>query len=401
MTSLLTTLSSYLTSGLAIVIIFSVVILIHELGHFSAAKFFKVRVDEFGLGLPPKALRVYKKGDTEYTINWIPFGGFVRMHGETDTDGELTNDPTSFSSKPVWQRMIIAAAGVIMNFLLAFFLLFFLFIIGYQKPLYIIPDSLYPLPGPSYILSSESFAKQQGVITLPAQKEYPIVITSISKESIAESIKIPVNTRILKLQNNPIHSSEDFKKTFASVGIGSTVSLELELTDKTKQTFSFTKTTPLLGITLLDESGYTLTGKTIRLDPLSAAKAAVNEVSLQTTYTFQALGNIFGKIFSTFSLPKEIGGPVQIASTISEASKVGVDALIFLAILISVNLGVFNILPIPALDGGRIFFMIYELIFRKKPNQNIEVRIHLIGYACLLLLIIAVTYQDILRLIKG
>jgi regulator of sigma E protease len=323
------------------------------------------------------------------------------MHGEGDMDGGLEKDPESFSSKPVWQRMIIAAAGVIMNFLLAFVLLFLLFVSGYQKPLSIIPDALYPLSSPSYILSSESFAKEQGIIALDTTTSHHLFITHASKGTIADSIHIPDGVRVLSLQNTPIYSGTDFKKYFSALPRDTKATLEVELQDKTKKLFTFTKTSDLLGVELKDEIPYTLTGKTIRMNVLDAAKASAQEVLLQTTYTFHALGSVFGKIFSSLALPEEIGGPVQIASTISAASKVGFDALLFLAILISINLGVFNILPIPALDGGRIFFMIYELLFRKKANQNIEVRIHLVGYAFLLILILLVTYQDIIRLIKG
>ncbi|MFN7160584.1 MAG: M50 family metallopeptidase [Candidatus Gracilibacteria bacterium] len=397
MESFFSSIPSFLLSALAVIVVFSLVILIHELGHFTAAKWFKVKVEEFGMGLPPKAKVLYKKGDTEYTLNWIPFGGFVRMFGESDVDGELTDNKDSFSAKPVWQRIIIASAGVFMNFLLAYILIVILFLSGF-KPLAIIPDNMYPMKESSYLLSSQSFAKEKGIIKDNPGSTSPLVITSITPDSQASRLGISDNSRIITINDIPASTMEIFTKTLKDAPAGSNITIALQTSNGVSQMIAFPKEKDTIGVTIEQERAYTATGKDYKLSLSEAPVAAAVELKSQITYMFSAVGQVFGEIFTSFSLPKDIGGPVQIASTIGTVSKEGISALIILSVLLSVNLGVFNILPIPALDGGRILFMIYEVITRKRPNQKVETYIHVIGYVFILGLILLVTYQDIVRL---
>lgn len=400
MESFLSSALSFLLSAIAVIIVFSVIILIHELGHFTAAKWFKVKVEEFGMGLPPKAKVLYKKGDTEYTLNWIPFGGFVRMFGESDMTGELTDHKDSFSSKPVWQRIIIAAAGVFMNFLLAYVLLVIIFLAGF-KPLAVIPDSVYPMKENSYLLSSQSFARDKGIVEDNPEAATPLVITATLPDSQASRLGISDNSRILSINDIPASSMEIFTNTLKDAPTGSNITLQLRTESGTEQLIAFSKEKDTIGVSIQPERTYTSTGNVYRFSLTEAPIAAAVELKNQITYTFASVGQVFGKIFTSFSLPKDIGGPVQIASTIGSVSKVGIDALIVLSILLSINLGVFNILPIPALDGGRILFMLYEIIARRRPNQKVETYIHVVGYVFILGLILIVTFQDIFRMIWG
>lgn len=399
MEAFLSEIPSFLLSALAVIIIFSSLILIHELGHFCAAKWFKVKVEEFGMGLPPKAKVLFKKAETEYTINWIPFGGFVRMLGESDMTGELSNDKDSFSSKPVWQRIIIAAAGVFMNFLLAYILLIIIFVWGF-KPLAVIPDSIYPMNGSSYLLSSQSFARDKGIVEDAPDAATPLIITSTIPHSQASTLGIADNSRILSINDTPVSSVEVFANTIKETASGSIITLKLRSPSGIEQLTAFPKQQDTIGVNLHKTTPYIPTGKKYQFSLAEAPVAAAVELKGQIVYTFTSAGQVFGKVFTSFSLPKDLGGPVQIASTIGTATKMGLEALILLSIFLSINLGVFNILPIPALDGGRILFMIYEIVLRKRPNQKVETYIHVIGYVFLLGLILMVTFQDIVRLFE-
>lgn len=389
---------SIILSIIAFIILFTVLIVIHELGHFAAAKFFKVKVEEFGVGLPPKALTMWKKGETEYTLNWLPLGGFVRMLGEHDTGGKDAKDPRSFAKQAVWKRIIIAAAGVFMNLVLAYVLLTILFIVG-LKPFTIVEDSAYPFSSPTYVLPSASFAEREGLVRVKADFIAPAQIVKITPGSTAEKANLESNAYILALNGNKITSSSQYIKDFRAIPVGQDFTLTLLKTNGQEYIKSIKKEGELLGIEVQSHFPYEATGKSYNVPWHKAPIVAAQEIGNQVRITFEAVGGLISSVFKSFSIPDSVGGPVSIATTVHVvATELGIGALFLLAVLISVNLAVFNILPFPALDGGRILFMLYELIFRKAPNPRAEAVIHLAGYALLIVLIIAVTYKDIMRL---
>lgn len=389
---------SVLFSVIAFIILFTVLIVIHELGHFFAAKFFKVKVEEFGVGLPPKALTMWKKGETAYTLNWLPLGGFVRMLGEHDTGSKEAKDPRSFAKQAVWKRIIIAFAGVFMNLVLAYVLLTILFIVG-LKPFTIVEDSAYPFSSPTYVLPSASFAEREGLVQVRSDFVGSTQIVKVAPGSTAEKANLESDAYILALNGKKVTSSSQYIQDFRAIPVGQNISLTLLKANGQEYTKSLTKESELLGVEIQSHFPYEYTGKSYNVPWYKAPIVAAQEIGNQVRITFEAVGTLVGSIFKSFSIPDTVGGPVSIATTVHVvATELGIGALFLLAVLISVNLAVFNILPFPALDGGRILFMLYEVIFRKPPNQKAEGIIHLVGYGILILLIIAVTYKDIVRL---
>lgn len=384
-----------LGSILAFLVIFSALVLVHEWGHFMAARIFKVRVDEFGIGFPPKAKVLFKRHDTEFTLNWLPLGGFVRLYGESDTDGTLAKDPASFSAKPVWQRIIIALAGVFMNFVLAFVLLAIFFMAG-GRPLAVIPKEAYPFQQSSFLLATEEEAQANGLLQPNPEATAPIVVKEVQPNSDALKAGVVAGMKILTVNGKTVQSAVETVAALHNVQKGQTASLHL-LDGTAERDISFTKTADTVGIAV--PSTMILTG--YRMNPVRAFGAAGTELGVQTTMLISALGNLGQEIAKQGTIPEEVGGPVKIAEAVHMANQLGFDALVVMAILLSVNLGVFNLLPIPALDGGRIFFLLIEAVARRPVKPAWEARAHLAGYALLLLLMVVVTGRDIWQLFGG
>lgn len=378
-----------LGSILAFIVIFSVIVLVHEWGHFTAARLFGVRVEEFGLGLPPKVRKLWKRGDTEYTLNWLPLGGFVRLYGEADLEGKLAKDPRSFSAKPVWQRIIIAGAGVFMNFVLAFVMLVIFFLAG-GRPLAVVPDNAYPFNQPSYLIATESQAQANGLLKDNPDAKGAVLIQDILPGSAAEKAGLRVGMHIIGINGADVTTSTAAVEAMRTIPKGGTGSI---LTEEAGA-ITLTKTEDILGIAvppLLKLEGYHLSFP-------AALEAGAQELGVQTTLLVQALGNLGTEIAKQGTIPDEVGGPVKIAEAVHMANKIGLDALLVMAILLSVNLGVLNLLPIPALDGGRIFFLLIEGVTRRRINPAWETRIHTAGYLLLMLLMVVVTGRDVWQL---
>lgn len=294
------------------IIMFSALIVIHELGHFWAARASGVKVLEFGVGFGPR-IWGWKKGETEYNLNLIPFGGFVRMLGEE----EASDDPRSFEQAKLWKRMIITLAGVFMNFLLAIVALTALFTIG-TSPILINEGDM-------------KTAYEEGYLGFQDANEN----TLTWEES----------------QNNPEAQMgwiKPMKKNF-----------------------------------------------------LEAIAFSIGETYRISVAVLQKVAEIPGEIIGNHQLPEGMAGPVGIAEVTKQVSKVGILALIKLGALLSISLGVMNLLPIPALDGGRFFFQLVELILKPfgiKPNAEIENYAHVGGFFILISFLVAVTWADITRI---
>jgi len=539
---------SFLLTAIAFILIFSALVLIHEFGHFIVARKSGVKVEEFGFGLPPRIWGV-KKGETLYSINAIPFGGFVRLLGEDSSDPKAAKNPRSFSNKPARVRILIIAAGVIMNFILAWFLLTIGFIFGIQ-PLILSADD---------VLTSI----QNGTI----QTQQGIAVQEVKTGSVAEKAGLQAGDQIVKLNGKDIFSADDLNATIANTknatavlevirdgshqflnlqagekdGLGfkpyqliflprlvvqdvndglkmtngvvepGDVILQLdgkdvysyddyvaELNHAKQLTFTLwrasenqvenvvvdlpvsqrviitdilpgspaekaafaagdvvqtvngqkialpedvialTKANPgsqltynivrdgqpktvqvtpdkngLIGVGLSvlyphenqfitvyskDEPTTVLKINDVRYPIWEAPLKAIDEEWRLSGLTVQMFGNVITSFVTKFTIPEGVAGPVGIAQLTYTFVQEGVLSLLRFMALLSLSLAIINVLPFPALDGGRLFFILLELAIGKKVNGKVEAIIHTIGFAILMILIIAVTYSDIIKL---
>lgn len=334
-----------------IVVGLSALIVIHELGHFLAARYFGVLVEEFGFGIPPKMFGK-QWGETLISLNWLPLGGFVRLYGERHDDEKSGIAPgRSFAHQSAGKKVAIIVAGVIMNFLLGWFLIALVFMAG-------LPQS--------------------------------VLITEVKEKSIAQAVGLAVGDQFLDFK-----TVESFIK-FVEVNKGKPVlfkiqrngnSLNIAVTPRVK--------TPEgegnLGIAIV-EAGLPKTGFFQAIwRGLIAAIGMVGGI-------FFALGKLIAGIFVDRSILEKFVGPIGIVNIAIQTTKLGIVNFLQLLALISLNLAVFNVLPIPALDGGRLLFILIEKIKGAAINPKTENLINGLGFAFLLLLILTVTVKDILTL---
>lgn len=372
---MLETILNFILPILSFLFLIGVLVFVHELGHFWVARRCGVRVEEFAFGLPPKLWSI-KKGHTTYAINAIPFGGYVKMYGQNDfapvTSGQAPLNSEHFEAKTWWQKSLILCAGVFMNMLLAIVLLTGGYLIGMQP---LIPGS--PL--------FEQALEKQGV-----------AIYEIKKDSIAEKYAIPAETTIQSVNGVQITSSEQFKAVLEEAKPKGIV-IELKNGDE-----NITRTLPAvdsdqtLGIAYADA---------IKINPvqLPFTQAVYYGVSDSFTVlfdTFKGLGQLIIQLFSTLEISSEVTGPIGIFRLTSEVSKVGIIPFMQLLALLSISLAAINIIPFPALDGGRLVFVLLEALIGKRFNKLMEGRVHLVGMALLLIFMVTITYKDIVALFQ-
>lgn len=361
------------------IIVLAVLILVHELGHFLVAKKAGVKVPEFGLGFPPRIFGI-KKGETEYTLNWIPFGGFVKIVGE-NADEEIAKEDAlrSLTSKPRQVQAAIIAAGVLFNFLFAWAVFSAGFMIGLPSSAETTPLSAFVTEPKLTVTSvlSGAPAEQAGL------KAGDILLALTSKNDALQNISRASEAQafIASYGKEPVGFL--YKRGNSEPAFLSIVPKEGIVPEK-----------PAIGITM-DVVGIA------RLNPLSA----VWEGGLVTTHL---IGNVAVGFFEFIKSiangtanVKEIAGPVGIAGLVGQAEALGFIHLMMFMAFISVNLGVINLIPFPALDGGRLLFLAIEAIKRSPINPRVSALANTIGFALLLLLMFVVTYNDIARLIRG
>lgn len=353
-----------LTTIVVFIIFLGVLIFVHELGHFIMAKKSDIRVEEFALGFGPKLLS-RKKGETVFSIRLIPLGGFCNMVGEMPVDkDELSEEEVrlyeetveqgrAFHQKSPGKRLLVLSMGAIMNFFLA--LLSFILIFG--------------------------------IYGLPVDYSREAVIGQTYPNHPAAEAELMGGDRILAIEGQDVESWEEMV-SFIHENPGES----LEFTIQRNSSEMIFNVTPRY-----DESaGYGIIGiepELIRerVGPISAVQGAV----VQTGYVMRMTFNGFVQIFAQRST-EDLGGPVMIASIVGEAARTGFDDVLNWLAIISINLGILNLLPFPALDGGRIVFVFIEMIMGKPVPQEKEGFIHMIGFFLLILLMIFVVYQDII-----
>ncbi|MCH8821275.1 site-2 protease family protein [Patescibacteria group bacterium] len=365
------------------ILILLFLIFIHEFGHFVTAKFFKIKVEEFGFGFPPR-LWGKKKGETIYSINWIPAGGFVRLLGE-DGDSE---DPRSFTKKSPWIRATVVSSGVVINFLFA--VLLFYFILGFNSFQFDFDQTT--------VKNDFIFGNQQN-FTLVAQ---------VSDGSPAEAGGFRVGDKVLSAEGERVETVQDLQEV-VSANLNNEISFSLQNFEE--EEIRVVQVTPeinpendktQIGVGLAGD--FTTISYESGIDKtFSGFEHAINSLQFQAV----AIGSLIGQSVEEGTaepLADNVAGPVGIVALIADFVGIGgiaaFGALVSLMALISLILAVVNILPIPALDGGRFFFIFLEGITGKRVNPKVERIIHGVAFIVLIFLVIAVAFNDILNIIS-
>ena len=338
---------------IASVFVFGLLIIFHEFGHFIVAKTVGIKVTEFSLGFGPKLLTV-PRGETTYNLRLVPLGGFVNMAGMDPNEETDENDiDRGFNKKPVWQRIAVIFAGPLMNFFLAVLLFAVIFMfqgqpvpssgtgIGDVMPDY--PAAIAGLAAGDKILSIDGITVDNwndmvAIINERPEKDIAVVV-------LRDGSELPVEMKTIRgedgLGKMGIYPAEEYVK----IGFLQSISLGLQ---------------------------WTVTFTAVIMEFISKM--------------------IFGQV------PAELGGPVRIVNEIGVAAQLGFLMLLKLAAILSLNLGLFNLFPIPALDGSRILFLLWEKIRRRPFDPVKENFIHLVGFGLLLMLMLIITYNDILQI---
>ncbi|WP_334082395.1 RIP metalloprotease RseP [Helicobacter typhlonius] len=343
--------------------ILSFLVFFHELGHFIVARMCGVSVEVFSIGFGKKIASFYK-GNTQYALSLIPLGGYVKLKGQDDANPKAHNyEADSYLSKNPYQRIAILLAGPLFNLLLAFFLYM---AVGLGGKL-----SLLPVIG-------------------EVKENYPAYLAGIK-----------AGDRILSINDEEIKTWEELD----SIILSSSGELLISIERAPSQIFN-------LHLTPIEKEAKNIFGEDITRRVIGIASAnAVGKVSYRgwesIRYGFEEtlkastlIAQGIVKLASGVVPSSEVGGVVSIVSVIGSASQEGWVILFWLTALISVNLGILNLLPIPALDGGHIIFNCYEIIMRKPPSENVAYYLTLCGWAILLALMFLGLYNDIFRLLS-
>lgn len=352
-----------------------VLVILHELGHFIMAKKFGIKVEEFGFGIPPR-LWGKKIGETIYSINWLPFGGFVKLLGEDEVDMITVEKEKSrdFRAKSVWQRIAVVIAGVTMNLVLAW-ILFYIVIAAQNFKV------IYPTLEPA-------------VYILQTQKDFP-----------AQAAGVKAGEKLVAIDDTKTKDIDQARKLIKSK---KGESVTLTLSDAEGGNVRKVNITPKE-----TETGDVLIGVVFSPIPFrqysSLSEKLFSGISYSwdlTKLTFGGLGKLISDLFggNLSQASKSVAGPVGLAVVTNEILSSGGGVVVILPFLwfigvISLTLAIFNVLPIPALDGGRLFFLIVEAVTRKKVKEDTEKMVHQIGFALLLALAVLVTFSDIRKLL--
>lgn len=364
-------------------LLLGLLVFVHEMGHFLTAVRNGIKAEEFGFGFPPRLVGVVKddetgkwKGvwgnkhvhskNTVYSFNWIPFGGFVRIKGE-DSNAAVT--PDSFAGKPAWTRIKVLGAGVFMNFVLAWVLLSIVLMLGFPQP-----------------VTDENRASVDRV---------DIQILSVAKGSPAEAMGIKPGDRVLSVDGVAMTDLEETQSTIRAKR-GSEISMTI---DRFGETLTLSGTPRVaapenegaLGISFAETA---IIGYAWYEAPIRGAQATYHT----TGAILGALGGIVKNLFVGEKANVDVTGPVGIVVMTKQMSDLGIPYLLQFAAILSINLGIFNILPFPGLDGGRILFILIEKIKGSPVKEAVEQWAHTVGFLLLLLLMIVVTVKDVAQL---
>ena len=331
------------------ILLFLVLIIIHEFGHFIAAKLLGVRVNEFAVGFGPK-LFSKKIGETNYAFNLIPLGGYCAMEGED----EGSTDEKAFCNKAAWRRFLIVVMGAVFNLILGFIIVM--------------------------------------LILAPTKTFTTTTVAEFVPNAVSQQSGLQVNDKILKVDGRTIFSTYDLSYAFTNVDDG-----KIDITvlrDGKKQ---------LLKDVKFDSEEYegmeflTVDFK-VYGEKRTFGTFLKNSVKTAASYTVVIWRSLIDLLSGKYGI-SQVSGPVGVTVVIANAAKQSLQSLLPLMAFISINLGLFNLFPIPALDGGRLMFILYEMIFRKPVPQKYESVVHTIGFVVLIGFMILILVKDVLGLI--
>lgn len=369
-------------------LLFIGLVLIHEWGHFFMARRNGVEVEEFGLGFPPRAKILKRHKGTVFSLNWLPLGGFVKLKGEHDID----KDPGSFGNAKTSAKTGIMLAGVVMNLLTAYVLLTAVALIGMPK-----------------ILDNQTtIASDTKIISRP-ENEGVVKIGQVVKDSPAERAGLQNEDQLVAINGVMIDDPEKVAEQ-TERNAGREVSVVIARGEETiTQDITLNQTSPYLGIGPYSAQR----GLLIQRSTWSAPIVAAGVTKDFTIATFKGLGNALSGLGSTIAglvtgnqearsngqteASSQVAGPVGIFAVLFEISKQGIGLVLFIIALISLTLAIMNVLPIPALDGGRLFVMLLFRALKKPLKPALEDRIHGTGFAMLMLLFVLITIVDVRR----
>lgn len=363
-------------------------VIFHEFGHYVLARRNGVEVEEFGLGFPPRAKILAKRKGTIYSLNWLPLGGFVKLKGEHDNDTEKG----TFGAATTWAKTKIMMAGVFMNLVAAFVLFMIVALVGMPKLL----DKQFTVASDTKIIKE---VENKGVVK----------IDYVVKGSPAEKAGLKADDQLLRINGVRIDKPEKLSTT-TNQNSGKEVDVTTSRNGKeTTQTIKLNVATPHLGVAPYSAE----TGMQIRRSTWSAPIVAAGVMKDYTIATFKGLGNALkglGSLTAGFftgnktarqagqeQAGSQVSGPVGIFTVLYEISKQGFGLVLFVIAILSLTLAIMNVLPIPALDGGRLFVTLLYRARKKELKQKTEERIHGTGFAILMLLFIVITIVDIRR----
>ena len=342
------------------VLLFSFVIFFHELGHFLLAKASGIRVNEFALGMGPR-LWGFQKGETQYSLRLFPIGGYCAMEGED----EDSPDPRAFGAKPVWKRILVVAAGGVFNVILGFFLM--MVVLGQE----------------------EVFATTQ--------------IASFTEGSALQAAGAQVGDRIVEVDGYAIYTDRDLNFALALAN-PQAVSMKVERDGQRVDLGTFALHSQTL------EDGSQVVSLDFYVAPEEPTVPAVLRRSATDTFSMvrMVVETLKGMVTGRFGL-NDVAGPIGTAQAIGQAASVGLAQgfgqavlnILVMIVLITVNLGVVNLLPLPALDGGRLLFLIWEGVTRRPVPAKYEGYVHAAGFVLLLGLMVVVALNDVSRLVQG
>ena len=353
-------------TAIIFIVVLGILVLVHEFGHFYVAKKAGMKVEEFGFGFPPRLFGI-KKGETVYSINWIPFGGFVKIYGES---GEGEGNPRSFISKPLGVRAKVIVAGVLMNLLLAAVLLGFGNFLGLRI----------------------------GLIGDDSARDIKIQILQVSQDSPAQAVGLKTLDEIKRLQKNNdtieptnVETVQNFIKKYAGEEINLTIirnggEVDLKLIPR--------KDPPpgqgAIGVNLAK------TGL-VSYPWYEAIWRGIHDTGIMTANITVALGFFFKNIFINSKLIGDVSGPIGIAVLTGQAAGLGFNYLLQFVALLSINLAVLNIIPFPALDGGRLLFIGIEKLKGSPVSKKVEGFTNAAGFVFLIALMIWITVKDVTK----
>ena len=334
-------------------LVFGIMIFVHELGHYTMARIFHVTIREFALGMGPKILtRTSKKTGIAYSLRLFPIGGFVSMVGED----EASDDEGALNKKPVWQRMLITVAGAVMNLLLGFLIMC--------------------------------------VLVCTSRYLSGTTVAQFTEGAVSSQTGLEVGDEILKIGGRNVHIADDLGYAIMHDAV--------EPVDVTVKRNGQTVVLPDVQFPTVIESGHAFGSPDFQVygEEKNIGSVLYHSFYKSANTVTMIWESLIDLVTGRYGV-EDLSGPVGVTGAISTAAKSGMPSLANMFVFISINLGIFNLLPLPARDGGRLVFQLIELIARRPVNPVIEGYIHFAGIVLLMLLMVVVTFKDILRLFPG